>query len=50
MTDLKRCGETYRKLRQEAIPPGICAVCGELLDADPESGEEHCPVCENPEE
>lgn len=47
---LKRFGERYRKRRKEAIPSVNCEVCRERLDMDRESGEEHCPVCENPEQ
>jgi|GEM_PF-2107876 len=46
---LKRFGEMYRKWRTGEIPAGICEVCGEDMEIDPESGERHCPVCENPE-
>ncbi|KAF0221554.1 MAG: hypothetical protein FD174_323 [Geobacteraceae bacterium] len=46
---LQRFGEMYRKWRRGAIPSEICEVCGEELEIDPESGEGHCPVCENPE-
>jgi len=46
---LKRFGEIYRKWGKGALPPGICEVCGGAMEVDPESGEEHCPVCENPE-
>ncbi len=47
---LERFGEMYRKLRKGATPPEICEICGAELESDPESGEKHCPVCENPEE
>lgn len=47
---LKRFGEKYRKRRTEEMPSATCEVCGERLDLDRESGEEHCPVCENPED
>jgi hypothetical protein len=47
---LKRFGKMYRDLIKGAPSPGICEVCGGEIEADPESGEEHCTVCENPEE
>ncbi len=47
---LKRFGAIYRKWRSGPTPPGICEVCGGDLDVDRESGEGHCPVCENPEQ
>ncbi len=47
---LKRFGAKYRYFRKGVPFPGICEVCGEELEVDPECGEEHCPVCENPEE
>ena len=47
---LQRFGELYRKWRKGAIPSEICEVCGGELEVDPESGEDHCPVCENPEQ
>lgn len=47
---LKRFGKMYRDFRKREPSSGICEVCGEELEVDPESGEEHCPVCENPEE
>ncbi len=43
-------GETYRMQAKNEPPPDLCEVCGGELDIDPESGEGHCPVCENPEE
>ena len=43
-------GETYRMNTRDEASPEICEVCGGELDIDPESGESHCPVCENPEE
>lgn len=46
---LQRFGEKYRKWRREAVPPEICEVCEGGLEIDPESGEGHCPACENPE-
>jgi len=46
---IKRFGELYRKFRRRGIPTEICEVCGGELEIDPESGERHCPVCENPE-
>jgi hypothetical protein len=50
MTITKRFGESYRHDVKEAIPPDRCEVCGEKLEIDPEGGEGHCPVCEEPEE
>jgi hypothetical protein len=47
---LKRFGNRYRDSIKEATSPGICGVCGEEMEIDPESGEEHCPECDNPEE
>ena len=47
---LKRFGKMYRDFTKRAPSSGICEVCGEELEVDPESGEEHCPTCENPEE
>jgi len=47
---LKLFGEKYRNYGKRMPSPEICDVCGEELDIDPESGEEHCPACENPEE
>lgn len=49
MQVIKQYGEIYREHRKEALSSGICEVCGEEMEIDPESGEEHCPVCENPE-
>lgn len=50
MEKLHKFGESHRQWQKEATAPGICAVCGGELDIEPESGEEHCPVCETPEE
>ena len=50
MSTDKRFGEKYRKPAKDALPSGICEVCGAELEIDPESGEVHCPVCEYPEE
>jgi hypothetical protein len=47
---LKRFGKMYRDFTKRAPSSGICEVCGEELEVDPESGEQHCPTCENPEE
>lgn len=47
---LKRFGENYRKRNKEGIPSSVCEVCGEKLEVDQDSGEEHCRVCENPEQ
>ena len=49
MGDTKRFGEEYRRQKGE-VPADICELCGEKLEIDPETGEGHCPVCENPEE
>ncbi len=49
MEVLKRFGEMYRKWRRGATPSEICEVCGEEMEIDRETGEGHCPVCENPE-
>lgn len=49
MVLLKRFGEVYRELSKDIPSPKACEVCGEDLEVDPESGEEHCPVCENAE-
>jgi len=46
---LKRFGEKSRDLIKGLPSPGICEVCGEEMEVDTESGEEHCPICENPE-
>jgi len=50
MGDSKKYGEIYRKAIKEVIPPEVCEVCGGELEIDPETGESHCPVCENPEQ
>ncbi len=50
MGNLERFGEQYRKGLMPAVPPELCEVCGEELEIDPESGEGHCLVCEDPEE
>jgi len=50
MTTETRFGDKYRKWAKGEVPPDICEVCGGELETDPEAGEEHCPVCENPEE
>lgn len=49
MGDAKRFGEEYRRAHKEEVPANICELCGEELDIDPDSGEVHCPVCENQE-
>lgn len=46
---LQRFGESYRKRLVEPLPPEICEICGGVMDVDPESGERHCPVCDNPD-
>lgn len=46
----KRFGDKYHEIMKDVPSSGICEVCGELLEIDPESGEEHCPICESPEE
>ncbi len=46
----QKYGEAYRKQRKEATPPELCEVCGSEMEVDPESGETHCPVCENPDQ
>jgi hypothetical protein len=46
---LQRFGNKYRKWEKGEAPPETCEVCGEALEVDPEGGEGHCPVCENPE-
>lgn len=30
-------------------PETICPLCGGEMEVDPESGETHCPVCEDNE-
>jgi len=49
MGTVKKFGKEFREATKGAVPAAICEVCGEELDIDPESGEVHCPVCENPE-
>jgi len=46
----KQFGETYRRQTRNETPQGVCEVCGGELEVDMETGDEHCPVCENPEE
>ncbi len=50
METTKRFGEGYRKKVQGEKAEGICEVCGGELEIDRESGESHCPVCEDPEQ
>ena len=47
---IKQFGEAYRRQTKEETPAVICEVCGGEMEIDPDSGEGHCPVCENPEE
>lgn len=49
MEGSKRFGETYRTWATGEKPEGICEVCGGELEMDPESGEQSCPSCDNPE-
>ena len=37
---IKRFGKMYRQWRTGEIPAGICEVCGEEMEIDPESGED----------
>ncbi len=50
MEIVKKFGELYRKGQKRSPPAGICEVCGGETEIEAESGEEHCPVCENPEQ
>lgn len=51
MKEVVRYPERSRKWnRGPAITSEQCELCGAEMDVDPESGEQHCPVCENPEE
>jgi hypothetical protein len=47
---LQRYGEMYQQGRKETVPSEICEVCGAELEFDPDGGEGHCPVCEDPEQ
>lgn len=50
MGDSQRFGENFRKWSKGGKSPEMCEVCGEKMEMDPESGEGHCPVCEEPEQ
>ncbi len=51
MTETKRFGEEYRRSHKEVVVPAdVCELCGGPMEIDPESGEGHCPVCEEEEE
>ncbi len=39
--------QNRRKRKKDAE---VCELCGETLEADNESGERVCPICDNPEE
>jgi hypothetical protein len=41
VADEQTAGATKRKPER----PAVCEICGEVLERDPESGEEYCPAC-----
>jgi hypothetical protein len=43
----ERTGKWHKEV---SFPVELCEICGGEMDMEPESGEQHCPVCENPEE
>ena len=49
-------GELVRRLRmpkkgnRQESRRWVCEVCGNDLEMDPESGEQHCLICDIPDE
>ncbi|HEX8960451.1 MAG TPA: hypothetical protein VF775_02670 [Geobacteraceae bacterium] len=50
MRTVDRFKNDERKDARKESPSLLCELCGAECETDPESGELHCPVCENPEE
>ncbi len=49
MGPLRRVEKISRKERYTEGRIWVCELCGTEWEMEPESGEFHCPVCDNPE-